>query len=173
MLACAKVKPTVRPPKYPLELVVDVRKRRVDEASRDLAKAARGREAAENRRVVTQKRNDAHGAAAERVRCAEEDALVRGKLSVADLSRAGSWEARVAQERGALAGELSKALANEAGARAEERQAQEKLESRMGESQLAVNHRARWREGLQRRTEANEEEAASEAWRCRTSKPRS
>lgn len=163
----------MRPPKYPLELVVDLRKRRVDEASRDHAKAARGREAAENRRVVTQKRSEAHTAAAERVRCVEQDALVSGELSAADLSRARSWEARVAQESGALGGELSKALSNEAGARAEERKAQEKLESRLVDSQLAVNHRARWREGLRRRTEANEEEAATEAWRCRTSKPRS
>jgi hypothetical protein len=109
----------------------------------------------------------------DRVRRVERGALARGELSAADLSRAASWEVRVTQEGHELASGLSEALADEARARNTERRAQEEVELRKTGTELVVNHRARWREGLRKRLEANEEEACGEAWRPRASKKKS
>jgi hypothetical protein len=162
----------VRAPKYPLELVLELRRRKVDDAARALAVTTRQREDAERRRLATQQTCEAHGSASHQVRCVEQEALVCGSLTVADLSRAEAWELRVGEESRALAGELSKALADEADARVRERRAQEELASRQAGSKLLTDHRARWRDGYQKRLEANVEEASSDAWRSRPGKPK-
>jgi hypothetical protein len=160
----------VRPPKYSLELVLELREKKVDESARAFVAAAHDREVAENRRRSSQQRCEAHTTEADRARKMEQDALARGDLTAADLSRAASWEVRVAHESRTLARELSGALAGEASARAAEGRARQEVASRKAESELVVNHRERWREGLQKRKEAREEEAYSEAWRPRANK---
>jgi type III secretion system (T3SS) protein YscO len=163
----------VRLPKYPLELAAELREKRVDEAARALAAACEERERAERRRVEAEERRDAHVAAARRLRSSEREALSRGTLCAADLSHNAAWERSVAQEDKALAVELSRAAAGEAGALAAERQAREQVAARRAESRLLANHRARWWDGQQKRTEAKEGEDSEEAWRCRANKPRS
>jgi hypothetical protein len=163
----------VRTQKYPLELSVELREKKVHEAAGALERASRERDRAERQKAQSQQRCDAHGAAATRVRISEQEALSRGRLRVADLSRTAAWEMRVAREGEALAGELSGARAEEANARAAEIRAQEQVASRRSESQLVVNHRTRWRDGQRKRVEAKEEEGSEEAWRCRPNKTQS
>lgn len=160
----------MRPPKYPLELALELRKRKVDDAARALAVAARKREAAERRRLASQEMCEAQVGTSRQLRSVENDALARGELRVADLARAEAWELRVADEGRALAGELSKALADEVHAQDAERRAQEELAARQAGSKLIADHRARWHHGLRKRKEASEEEASSEAWRSRSGK---
>ena len=163
----------MRSPKYPLELAVELREKKVDEAARTLERASRERERAERQKAQSQQKCDAHGAAATRVRTSEQDALSRGRLRAADLSRTAAWEMRVAREREALSDELSGARAEEANARAAEIRAQEQVASRRAESQLVANHRTRWRDGQRERVEAKEEEDSEEAWRWRPNKTQS
>ena len=162
----------MRTPKYPLELVRELRKKGADEAGRALAAAAREREAAERRVQDAELKSDAHAARARRVRSAERQALARGELSVADLSRADCWEARIKNEKGVLSGELVEARTDEGSAQAAEQSAREEYAARKAGSDLVAEHRVRWNGELHKRREADEEEACSEAWLARASKPK-
>jgi hypothetical protein len=155
----------MRPPKYPLEPLAELRDKRVDLALDDLAAATRGRDAAERERLASEQGCRAHAAAAERLRDAEESALARGELRVADLANAGAWEIRVASEHQALASEVDRARVAEAGARVGEERAQGEVASRKADAQVVAKDRARWRSRQAGREEAKEEEASTEAWR--------
>jgi hypothetical protein len=158
----------MRPPKYPLEPLVELRDKRVDEAASDLAVAARDRDAAERKRLASEQRRTAHAAAAERVRGAEAEALARGDLNVAHLAHADAWEARIALEREALTSDVERARAETASACVAEARALEDVVSRKTEAQVVAKDRARWGEVERRRAEARDEEASSEAWRPRS-----
>jgi hypothetical protein len=155
----------MRPPKYPLEPLAELRDNRVDEAVGDLAVATRERDAAERSRLAAEQRRHAHAAAAQRVRGAEAEALARGELNAAHLAHADAWEARITAEREALASDACRARAEEATARAGEERALGELASREAEAQVVAKDRARWDGAQRRRVEARDEEASSEAWR--------
>jgi hypothetical protein len=155
----------MRPPKYPLEPLADLRDKKVGEASLELAKAVCTRDAAQRKKLTSERNRDAHGEAAARVRSAEAEALARGELRVADLAQADAWEGRVAAERQALASDLVRASAEEAGARVAQERAFDEVASRKAEAQLVAKDRARWQEVLRKRVDAKEEEASAEAWR--------
>jgi hypothetical protein len=155
----------MRPRKYPLEPLAELRARRVDEAVGDLAAATRERDAAERRRLAAEREREAHDVGVERVRSAEAEALAQGGLRAADMAQAAAWEARVGAERDALASGVERARGEEAGARAGEGRAIDEVASRRAEARVVANDQARW-DGVERkRAEAREEEASSEAWR--------
>src|SRR6266851_10070859 len=120
----------MRPPKYPLEPLAELRDMKVDLALGELAGARRAREATERERVASEQKSLAHAGAADRARRAETEALERGDLRVADLACAHAWEVRVSSERRALTSELERARASDAGARAAEDQAGQEAVSR-------------------------------------------
>jgi hypothetical protein len=155
----------MRPPKYPLEPLAELRDKKVDEAALDLAVATRARAAAQRKKLASEQKCEAHGAAAAHVRGAESLALARGELRVADLAHAEAWEARIAAERDALVSDVDRACAEEAGARVREKRALDDVASRKAEAQLVTKDRARWQEVLRKRADAKDEEASSEAWR--------
>jgi hypothetical protein len=155
----------MRPPKYPLEPLAELREKKADEALGELAAARRARDSAERERLAFEQKCRGHEAAVDRARRAETEALARGDLRAADLARAGAWEMRVDSERRALAAELDRARASEAGARAGEDHAGREAASRQAEAQVVANDRTRWQDGMQKRLEARDEIAASEASR--------
>jgi hypothetical protein len=155
----------MRPLKYPLEPLAELRDRRVDEAVGDLAHAARERDAAERKRRATERDILVHATTVERVRRAEAEALAQGGLRAADLAQAAAWEVRVAAERDGLASGLDQARAVEAAARGQEGRALDEVAERRAQAQVVAKDRARWDGARRKRAEAREEEALSEAWR--------
>ncbi len=154
-------------PKYPLEPLAELRKRKVAEATASLAEAVRKREAAARALRGAEIRREAAARAASGVRTAELEALARGDLRARDLARAHAWAARTAAEQAALAGVVRRAGAAEATAREHEREAQGALASRSADARVVARHRDRWDDENRRGVEAREEEALSEAWRPR------
>jgi hypothetical protein len=152
-------------PKYPLEPLAELRKKKVEEASLAVAEAARKREAAARALRGAEARREAAARAASAVRTAELEALSRGDLRARDLARAHAWAARAAAEQEALAGVVRRAGAVEAQAREHERTMQGTLTSRSADARVVDGHRERWNDGQRRGVEAREEEALSEAWR--------
>lgn len=155
----------MRPPKYPLEPLAEVRDKKVDEAAGNLATTARERDAAKRRRLATEQKREAHASAAERVRTAEANALERGALRALDLAHADAWESRVAAEREKLASDVEHARADEERAHVAEEGARCELVSRTAEAHVVTKDRARWQDALRKRAESKEEEASSEARR--------
>ncbi len=155
----------MRPPKYPLEPLAELRDRKVDEAVGALAEATRERDAAERQRFASEGDRRAHVAAAERVRCAEAQALAEGGLQAADLAQAAAWEARMATEREAIASAVERAREEEAAARAGEATALHAVALRKAEAGVVAKDRARWEDARRKRAEARDEEASCEAWR--------
>ena len=153
----------MRSPRYPLEPLVELRQKKVDEAVRELAGAARDRDSAAGARRAVEERRGAHERAIADVRAAEGEALARGELRVADLARAGAWSLRVGADGDALAAGVERARATEARARAAEATAQSAVGSRRAEAQVVTQHRARWGETRRKDLEAKDEEASSEA----------
>jgi hypothetical protein len=150
---------------YPLDPLLELRDRRVDEAAVTLAGAIGQREQAERGRRSAEATRDAHQAQADRIRAAETDALARGALSAADLANAGTWEVRVAAERAAMVSDVERAQTTEHRAREGERVARGEVAARQADADVVAKDRARWSEEQRRRSEAKEEEAASEVWR--------
>ena len=154
-------------PKYPLEPLAEVRRKKVDEATAALAGAVRKREAASRALRGAEVRREAAARAESRVRTVELEALGRGELRARDLARAHAWAARAAAEGEALAGVVRRAEAAEGAARDHEREAQGTLATRRAEALVVEGHRDRWNEHHRRGAVAREEEALSEAWRSR------
>jgi hypothetical protein len=155
----------MRPPKYPLESLADLRDKRVERALGDLSAAVTERDAAERGRLASEEECRAHAEAAGRIRGAEREALGRGELRAADLAHAGAWEARMASERQELSSAADRARAHEESARAGEDRARGEVMSRRAEAQTIAKDRARWRSAQQKGAAEKEEEALSEAWR--------
>jgi hypothetical protein len=155
----------MRPPKYALTPLFELRESKVREASRELAKRAEARVLAEGGRRAAEERRDAHSVIVEQVRKAEGTALDRGELRAADLARADAWELRVAAERAAIEAEVKRARTTEARAREGEHSARGDLIAGRADADVVANDRARWNEGMRKRADTKEEEAASETWR--------
>jgi len=155
----------MRPPKYALEPLARLRDRKVDEAAGALAGAVGEREAAEAERTRADRARAGHEHAIRGARAAEQQALERGELTVADLVRADAWEIRVAAERAAHDASLTRARQVEARAQAKERGAREQVASRRADAKVVASDRARWQEEQRKRAEARDEEAAAEGRR--------
>ncbi|MGO9834583.1 MAG: hypothetical protein ACLP1X_10230 [Polyangiaceae bacterium] len=155
----------MRPPKYPLAPLAEVRKRAVDSAVRRLSSAVKTREAAERARQAAEDARHEHERAAARVRGGERDALERGDLCAADLARGETWGLRVASERARLSAGVERATSAEAVASDGQLEAQAGVASRRSEADVVAKDRERWDDARRKAAEAREEEAASEAWR--------
>jgi hypothetical protein len=155
----------MRPRKYPLEPLAELRRTKVAEAKGRLGAAVHAREAAAGARrgAESRLRDQAHAVA--EVRRAEGEALGSGALSAADLARAASWLARAAAEHEALVARLQRAAQGEAAATEAERLARASLASKQSEAEVVEKDSARWQAVQERQVEGREEEDASEAWR--------
>jgi hypothetical protein len=152
----------MRRPRYPLEPLVELRERRAQEATKELAGAVVEREKAERVRAGAEGRRASHEAQARAVREVEADALSRGDLRVADLARADAWELRVASERAKHEEAVSRAHEEEGRSRESEKEARGRAVMKHADAEVIKKDRARWRETERKRGEAKEEEAASE-----------
>jgi hypothetical protein len=155
----------MRPPKYALEPLAQLRDRKVEEAARALAQAVGEREAAEAERARADQARAGHERAVRGARVAERQVLERGELTAADLARADAWEIRVAAERAAHDASLARARDAEARAQAKEQGARELVASRRADAKVVANDRARWQDAQRKRAEARDEEAAAEGRR--------
>jgi hypothetical protein len=155
----------MRPRKYPLEPLAELRDKRVDEANGALGSAVRVRDAAARLLRAAEQRREGQALAVAVARKAELDALGQGDLRAWDLARADAWGVRVAAERRGLTAEVDRAQAADTKAREAEGEAQTAVTLRRADAQVIAGHRSRWEEARRRALEAREEEAAFEAWR--------
>jgi hypothetical protein len=152
-------------PRYPLEPVAGVRRRRVEVASVALAKAAGERDGTARALRGAELRRVEHDRRVALVTRFEQRALNRGELAVADLARAHAWALRAASEARALAAGVERAKSADTLALGVERSARATLAGSHADSAALERHRERW-DGEQRRaSDAREEEASAEAWR--------
>jgi hypothetical protein len=152
----------MRRPKYTLEPLVELRERRAEEATKELAGAVAQREQAERVRAAAEMRRASLDAQARAVREVEARALSLGELHVADLARADAWELRVASERAKRDEAVSRAREGEARARESETEARGRAAARQADAEVVKKDRARWDEAERKRGEAREEEAVSD-----------
>jgi len=155
----------MRPRRYPLEPLAELRAGQVDAAVRGLATAVAAHDAAERDRRTAERVRDDHAAVAAGVRAAEREALARGELRVGDLAVAGAWEVRIASEGQAMASAVDRTRGVETRARDAEQGAQGTVAARKADAEVVVADRARWQDALRKKVEAKEEEAAEEAFR--------
>jgi len=151
--------------KYPLERLVELRDKRVDEAASSLAGAVRARETAEQAKARAEAEKRAAEEAAQKLRDAEKAALEQGTLSVADLQRGHAWELRVETEEQALAKHVDAATHRTDEARAGEATAQHELGQKKADATVVTEDRSRFLERERKAALAKEEEEAAEAWR--------
>jgi hypothetical protein len=155
----------MRPPKYPLKSLADLRDRKVDKALVDLGAAAKASEVATRRRRESELACEGHETAAARARDVERSALSAGDLTAGDLARADAWELRVAEEGSALGAAAENALGDEVAAHQRRTIAEGILGSRKADAKVVSLDRSRWEENSSKRAEAKDEEASFEAWR--------
>jgi len=155
----------MRRPQYPLEPLVDVRERQVDDAVRGLASAVSQREAAARHARAVEQAAESHAAAVDCVKRVEREALGRGELRAADLAHAHAWESRMEAERAAFAAEEQRARAAESTAGEAELRSREDLARRRADADVVAKDRARWEAVQQKRADAKEEESMAEAFR--------
>jgi hypothetical protein len=152
----------MRRPKYTLEPLVELRERRAEEATKELAGAVAQREQAERVRAGAEARRASHDLQVHAAREVEARALSRGELRVADLARADAWELRVASERAKHEEAVSRACEGEGRARESEAEARGRVVARQADAEVVKKDRARWHEAERKRDEAREEEAVSD-----------
>ncbi len=153
--------------KYPLDPLIKLRERQVDEATRDLAKAVDARQSAERKRAAAEAEKVRAEDRAKATRDEEREALERGELSVADLMRAQAWELGVADEQKKLGQQVTVAAHGEQKARTEEDGARTALASREADAQVVEKDKERFVTRERQREIAKEEEAAQEAHAAR------
>jgi hypothetical protein len=153
--------------KYPLDPLIKLRERQVDEATRDLAKAVDARQAAERKRAAAEAEKVRAEQRAKATRSEEREALERGELSVADLMRAQAWELGVAEEQKKLGQQVAIAAQGEQKARVEEDGARTSLASREADAEVVEKDKERFVTRERQREIAKEEEAAQEAHAAR------
>jgi hypothetical protein len=158
--------------KYPLDPLIKLRERQVDDATSDLAKAVGARQAAERKREAAELAKDRADEAADATRTDERGALERGELTAADLLRAQAWELGVAEERKRLAQQVAVATQGEDEAREEEDGARATLAAREADAEVVEKDKERFVTREKQREIAKEEEAASDAHASRQSKER-
>ena len=152
-------------PKYPLEPLVALREKKVEEATSELAAAMRRHEAAARVLRTAEARREAQARTVAEIRAAELEALSQGDLRAHDLARGDAWGSRVAFEREALVANVERAGAAEVEARQNESKAQAGVAARRADARVVEGHREHWDTERRKVAEAREEEASAEAWR--------
>ncbi|WP_394833197.1 hypothetical protein LVJ94_42515 [Pendulispora rubella] len=152
---------------YPLEVLLDLRNRRVEDATVELASAIRARESAEEQRQALEITRARAAAEASVARAAERDALAQGVLRAADLQRGGAWERVARAEREAMDAKVEHAALAEQSAADDEARARGELVQRKADADVVDKDRSRYLERARKRIVAMEEECASDAWRKR------
>ena len=152
---------------YPLEVLLDLRTRRVEDATVELASAIQSRENAVERRQALEAVRARAAAEASTVRDAERDALGQGALRAVDLQRGGAWETVARAEREAMDAKVEHAALDEQGAADQEARARGELVQRKADADVVDKDRSRYLERARKRIVAMEEESASDAWRKR------
>jgi len=155
----------MRPPRYPLEPLAEVRKRALHVATESLSGAAKKRDAAARARQAAEGARHEHERAAAQVRDAERRALERGELRVGDLSLEATWDLRIQSERARLHASVERAKAAETEATHARSQAQARAQICRSEADVVEKDRARWEGARKKSAEAREEEAVSDGWR--------
>jgi hypothetical protein len=155
----------MRPPKYPLSVLAQVRGRTLEEAVRRLSRAVKARIAAASVLEEAEALRREHQRAAAHADEGERAALARGELTAADLARAGAWARRVEAERANLDAGVTRAASAEAEAAGAESEAQALLTLRRADANAVDRDRARWEAHEKYAAEAKAEEAAAESWR--------
>ncbi len=153
--------------KYPLDPLVNLRERKVDEQARALAGAVAERHAAEKKRHEAEEARATADDAARKAREAERAALEAGALHAGDLQRAQAWELGVSQERKRLSDRVTTAEQGQKNAEEKEALAKIELASREADAEIVEKDKSRFALREQKRELAKEEEAAVEAWRPR------
>lgn len=147
-----------RPPKYPLEPLLEHRERRVDDATAELGDAIRARESAEDAKRLAEAARREEEERAQRVRDDEAALLARGELRAVDLARASAWEhaerARVAD----LDSAERRAAARVADARTDEATKRAELAQKKADHDVVAKDEAKFRDRLRKEREAKEEE---------------
>lgn len=156
-----------RPPKYPLEPLLDHRERKVGDATAELGGAVRRREGAEAARARAERTKREAEERADAVRRAEAARLVGGELRAVDLARAQAWEVAASAEASELARVVERTVEEVATARAGEEQARADLAQKKAEHDVVQKDKGRFEDGRRRAAEAAAEENAAEAWRDR------
>ena len=152
---------------YPLEALLELREQKVESTTAELADAIHQRERAE---VAREAAEEARRRSAEEVRqqrALEEQALLRGELTVADLARANAWEFSVEAKRRVMEDQVRKTQASESGALEAEERTRADLAQRKADADVVAKDRSRHLERSRKHIEAKEEENADEAWRKR------
>ena len=149
--------------KYPLDPLLDLRERQVDEAARDLAKAVDARQKAEIAKRAAEAARETAEERAAKAREAEREALERGELRAADLMRAQAWEIGVAKEHAELAKQVAAAAQGEEKARDQENGARGALATRQADAEVVEKDKDRFVAKEQKKQLAKEEEQAEEA----------
>jgi len=157
-------------PKYPLEPVLEDRKRKVDDQAAELAGAIREREAAEVKKARAEALQREAEAEQERVRAREAEALLRGELRVADLARAEAWEVSAKAEITTLEKSAHAASEHANAAHEEEALARATLAQKKADQDVVEKDKGRFVARAAQRVQAAEEEAAEEAWRPKGSR---
>ena len=147
-----------RPPKYPLEPLLEHRERRVDDATAELGDAIRARESAEEAKRRAEAARQEEEERARHVREEEASMLARGELRAVDLARASAWEhaerARVAE----LAAAEQRSTARVAEARTDEETKRAELAQKRADHDVVAKDEAKFRDRLRKEREAKEEE---------------
>jgi hypothetical protein len=153
-----------RPPKYPLEPLLEHRERRVEDATAELGDAVRAREAAETAKARAEAERRAEEERAAQTRAAEADLLAKGELRAVDLARAQAWEHAERARLADLAAAEGRAASIVDAARGAEQDARTALAQKKADHDVVAKDEARFIDGKKRDQEAREEEAAEEAW---------
>ncbi len=149
--------------KYPLDPLVKLRDRQVDEATRGLADAVTARQAAERKKAEADAIQARAEEAARLLREKERLALDSGTLRAADLHRAQAWEMGVAETQKRMAREVEVASQGEATARTREDEARTKLAAREADADVVEKDKEKFVAGEVARQLAKEEEEGAEA----------
>jgi len=149
--------------KYPLDPLLELRERQVDDAARDLAKAVDTRQRAEAAKRAAQTARETAEERAARARQEENEALARGELRAGDLMRAQAWEIGVAEEQKRLSQQVAAAEQGEKTARDHEDGARGALASRQADADVVDKDKERFVAKERDKQIAKEEEAAEEA----------
>jgi hypothetical protein len=158
--------------KYPLDPLLKLRERQVDEATGDLAKAVDARQSAERKREAAEAEKARAEAKAAAAREQEREALSRGELRAGDLLRAQAWELGVADERKKLVQQVAAAEQREKTAVEEEDSARAALAASEADAQVVEKDKGRFVKREVEREIAKEEEAASDAHAARRGRDR-
>lgn len=153
-----------RPPKYPLEPLLEHRERRVEDATAELGDAVRARETAEAAKARAEAERQAEEERAARTRAAEANLLAKGELRAVDLARAQAWEHAERARLADLAAAEGRAASAVDAARGAEQDARATLAQKKADRDVVAKDEARFVDARKREQEAREEEAAEEAW---------